>query len=55
MDTAMAGSQPTESVFTHLGELGDPSGGPARFVFTESRKSFDPKAVYGDVPNPTQL
>ncbi len=24
-------------------------------VFTESHKTFDPLAVYGDVPNPTQL
>lgn len=23
--------------------------------FTESEKTFDPKAVYGDAPNPTQL
>ncbi|MTI03345.1 phosphoribosyl-AMP cyclohydrolase [Roseibium sp. RKSG952] len=24
-------------------------------VFTEDRKTFDPTAVYGDAPNPTQL
>ena len=43
------------SCFYRSVELGGPSGGPARLVFTESRKSFDPKAVYGDAPNPTQL
>ena len=43
------------SCFYRSIELGGPSGGPARLVFTESRKSFDPKAVYGDAPNPTQL
>ena len=26
-----------------------------KFVFTESRKSFDPKDVYGDAPNPRRL
>ena len=36
-------------------ELGGPSSGPARLVFTEARKTFDPKDVYGDAPNPTQL
>ena len=44
-----------ESVFTDSGELDGPSGGPARPVFTESRKSFEPKDVYGDTPSPTQL
>jgi phosphoribosyl-AMP cyclohydrolase len=24
-------------------------------VFTEEEKTFDPKTVYGDAPNPTQL
>ena len=43
------------SCFYRSVELGGPSGEPARLVFTESRKSFDPKAVYGDAPNPTQL
>ena len=28
--------------------------GPA-LNFIEAEKSFDPKAVYGDTPNPTQL
>ena len=43
------------SCFYRSVELGRPPGGPARLVFTESQKSFDPKAVYGDAPNPTQL
>ena len=43
------------SCFYRSVELGGPSGGPARLVFTESRMSFDPKDVYGDAPNPTQL
>ena len=43
------------SCFYRSVELGGLSGGPARLVFTESRKSFDPKNVYGDAPNPTQL
>ncbi|WP_348766765.1 phosphoribosyl-AMP cyclohydrolase [uncultured Salinisphaera sp.] len=28
---------------------------PAELVFTEQEKTFDPVAVYGDAPNPTQL
>ncbi len=43
------------SCFYRSVEFGDDSHGPARLVFTESRKSFDPKDVYGDAPNPTQL
>ena len=43
------------SCFYRSVELGGPSGEPARLVFTESGKAFDPEAVYGDVPNPTQL
>ena len=43
------------SCFYRSVDLGGPSGEPARLVFTESGKSFDPKAVYGDAPNPTQL
>ncbi len=43
------------SCFYRSVELGSPSSGPARLTFTESEKSFDPKAVYGDAPNPTQL
>ena len=43
------------SCFYRSVELGGHSDGPARLVFMESRKSFDPKDVYGDAPNPTQL
>ncbi len=43
------------SCFYRSVELGGPPGKPARLVFTESQKSFDPEAVYGDAPNPTQL
>ena len=43
------------SCFYRSFELGGSPGGSARLVFTESQKSFDPKAVYGDAPNPTQL
>jgi phosphoribosyl-AMP cyclohydrolase len=32
-----------------------PIGEPAPLVFVEQAKTFDPKAVYGDAPNPTQL
>jgi phosphoribosyl-AMP cyclohydrolase len=28
---------------------------PIKLVFTEEEKTFDPKAVYGNAPNPTQL
>ncbi len=28
---------------------------PLQLTFTETEKAFDPKAVYGDAPNPTQL
>ena len=28
---------------------------PIKLVFTEQEKTFDPKEVYGDAPNPTQL
>ena len=31
------------------------SSGPVRLRFIEKSKVFDPKAVYGDAPNPTQL
>ena len=43
------------SCFYRSVELGGHSDGPARLMFTESRKSFDPKDVYGDAPNPTRL
>jgi phosphoribosyl-AMP cyclohydrolase len=28
---------------------------PQALEFTEHEKTFDPQAVYGDAPNPTQL
>ena len=28
---------------------------PSVLEFTEQEKAFDPKAVYGDAPNPTRL
>ena len=28
---------------------------PIQLIFTETEKTFDPKTVYGDAPNPTQL
>ncbi|MBE9168860.1 phosphoribosyl-AMP cyclohydrolase [Pleurocapsales cyanobacterium LEGE 06147] len=28
---------------------------PVQLTFTETEKTFDPKIVYGDAPNPTQL
>lgn len=28
---------------------------PIQLVFTEEEKTFDPKTVYGDAPNPTKL
>ncbi len=31
------------------------SASPVELRFTEQEKAFDPKAVYGDAPNPTQL
>ncbi len=31
------------------------SGQPVELSFTETEKVFDPQAVYGDAPNPTQL
>ena len=43
------------SCFYRSVELGGPSAEPARLTFIESGKSFDPKDVYGDAPNPTQL
>ncbi|MEM8562964.1 MAG: phosphoribosyl-AMP cyclohydrolase [Pseudomonadota bacterium] len=34
---------------------GNSTDGPAKLQFTETQKAFDPKDVYGDAPNPTQL
>ncbi|WP_412546783.1 phosphoribosyl-AMP cyclohydrolase [Maricaulis sp. MIT060901] len=43
------------SCFYRKIEIGAPPGEPGRLEFTETEKTFDPKAVYGDAPNPTQL
>ena len=43
------------SCFYRSVELGAHAGKAARLVFNESRKTFDPKDIYGDAPNPTQL
>ena len=31
------------------------AGNPLPLIFVENEKAFDPKAVYGDAPNPTRL
>ena len=43
------------SCFYRAVELGGETTEPVRLNFTESQKSFDPTAVYGDAPNPTKL
>lgn len=43
------------SCFYRSVELSSPSDGPPQLSFKEHEKAFDPQAVYGDVPNPTQL
>lgn len=42
------------SCFYRSIELGERSG-ERELAFIESKKAFDPGAVYGDAPNPTQL
>ena len=39
---------------TPLGQL-PADGSPVKLTYTESEKTFDPEAVYGDAPNPTIL
>ena len=41
------------SCFYRAVPIGDQAGQP--LGFTEAQKVFDPQAVYGDAPNPTQL
>lgn len=41
------------SCFYRTVPVGDQTGAPLAFV--EKEKVFDPKAVYGDAPNPTRL
>ncbi|MEM1111905.1 MAG: phosphoribosyl-AMP cyclohydrolase [Pseudomonadota bacterium] len=43
------------SCFYRSVEMGNTDEGPARLAYTESEKTFDPKEVYGDAPNPTKL
>ena len=43
------------SCFYRKVEIGAQSSEPTPLVFTETKKTFDPIAVYGDIPNPTQL
>lgn len=42
------------SCFYRAVPIGEQSG-PVELTYTEDTKAFDPKAVYGDAPNPTQL
>ncbi|MGD1714027.1 phosphoribosyl-AMP cyclohydrolase [Dapis sp. BLCC M172] len=37
------------------GKSASESQQPIQLTFTETEKTFDPKTVYGDAPNPTQL
>ena len=43
------------SCFYRSVELPSPPDEPARLVFVETGRTFDPKDVYGSVPNPTRL
>ena len=43
------------SCFYRKVPVGPARAGGAALEFTEREKAFDPKAVYGDAPNPTQL
>ena len=43
------------SCFYRSVPLGSESDEPVRLLFTETEKTFDPNAVYGDAPIPTQL
>ncbi len=43
------------SCFYRSVELSSPRDEPARLVFVETGRTFDPKDVYGSVPNPTRL
>tara|TARA_Y100001968_G_C19255073_1_gene666372 strand:- start:248 stop:751 length:504 start_codon:yes stop_codon:yes gene_type:complete len=43
------------SCFYRAVELGNSTAEPARLTYSEKEKVFDPKTVYGDAPNPTQL
>ncbi|PJE35460.1 phosphoribosyl-AMP cyclohydrolase [Pseudooceanicola lipolyticus] len=41
------------SCFYRAAPVGEDAGKPLKF--TEEQKTFDPNAIYGDSPNPTQL
>lgn len=43
------------SCFYRSVELRGPPEEPARLAFVETGRTFDPKDVYGDAPNPTRL
>lgn len=43
------------SCFYRSVPTGSPPGPDTRLAFQEHEKTFDPAAVYGDAPNPTQL
>jgi len=43
------------SCFYRKVPVGEERAAGASLVFLEHEKAFDPKAVYGDAPNPTQL
>jgi len=43
------------SCFYRSVPLGDVAAAVENLHYEESEKTFDPKAVYGDAPNPTQL
>lgn len=43
------------SCFYRRVPIADARGTSTALEFTETEKTFDPKAVYGDAPNPTQL
>ncbi len=43
------------SCFYRAVPVGTEANGPVELEFKEDQKTFDPKAVYGDAPNPTQL
>lgn len=43
------------SCFYRRVPLGEAAGRSPELEFTDSEKVFDPQAVYGDVPNPTEL
>jgi len=43
------------SCFYRAVPVGQADSQPLKLQFIEAEKSFDPKAVYGDAPNPTRL